>query len=128
MINSILMNTSLTINWEQLSLVVGDDANPGDEEMKDLYRLFTDDAGRRLLALTAPAAPLEPLSIAKEAHKIRGAASSFGFDQVAMLLRTVETQINELSSERVAELLNEARQTFDSSVHEVAERYPGLSA
>ena len=71
------------INWEQLSLVVGDENEPADEEMVDLYRLFVDDAGQRLGRIVAPEGPLDLTFVAKEAHKIRGAASSFGFDRVA---------------------------------------------
>ena len=122
------MNSTLNINWEQLSLVVGDDENPADDEMKDLYRLFIDDAGRRLRGLSALGTTFDRSMMAKEAHKIRGAASSFGFDHVALLLRTVETQIAELASERVADLVRDAQLSFDQSAREVLERYPGLAA
>jgi HPt (histidine-containing phosphotransfer) domain-containing protein len=121
------MNSAMAINWEQLSLVLGDDANPADEEMKDLFRLFVSDAGMRLRGLTDPARTFERTPIAKEAHKIRGAASSFGFDHVAGLLRTVEGQINDLPQERIEELLREALATFDQCVKEVQERHPNLA-
>lgn len=122
------MNSTLNINWEQLSLVIGDDTEPGDEEMKDLFRLFVDDAGRRLRALNPPSSPFDRTAIAKEAHKIRGAAASFGFDQVANLLRTVETQIAELNQEKIEELLRDSLQAFDLSIAEVHGRYPALAA
>lgn len=121
------MNSAMAINWEQLSLVLGDDADPADEEMKDLFRLFVSDAGMRLRGLTDPTRPFERTPIAKEAHKIRGAASSFGFDHVSSLLRTVEGQINELSQERIEDLLREAQSSFDQAVREVQERHPNLA-
>jgi HPt (histidine-containing phosphotransfer) domain-containing protein len=121
------MNSAMAINWEQLSLVIGDDANPADDEMKDLFRLFVSDAGARLRALTAPDRSSERTPIAKEAHKIRGAASSFGFDTVAGLLRTVEAQVNELPLQRIDEMLREALTVFEQCVREVQERHPNLA-
>lgn len=121
------MYSTVIINWEQLSLVMGDEATPGDDEMKDLYHLFVEDAGQRLRTLASPDMPFERMRIAKEAHKIRGAASSFGFEQVAMLLRTVETQIGELPQDRVEQLLHEALACFGSSVREVQARFPALA-
>lgn len=117
----------MAINWEQLSLVIGDDANPADDEMKDLFRLFVSDAGMRLRGLTAPDHVFERTSIAKEAHKIRGAASSFGFDTVAGILRTIEGQITELTQEKIEELLRESLVIFEQSVREVQERHPNLA-
>jgi HPt (histidine-containing phosphotransfer) domain-containing protein len=121
------MNSAMAINWEQLSLVLGDETNPADEEMKDLFRLFVSDAGARLRGLTSPGRAFEPTTIAKEAHKIRGAASSFGFDHVSSVLRTIEGQINELTQERVEEMLREVLSSFEQSVREVQERHPSLA-
>ncbi|BET65370.1 hypothetical protein ASA1KI_02880 [Opitutales bacterium ASA1] len=122
------MSTNEEINWEQLSLVVGDENDPGDEEMKDLYRLFVDDAGQRLGRLCDSQAGHELIFIAKESHKIRGAAASFGFDRVAEFLRVVESQIETLPRARIEELLVQARAAFDNSVRCVAARFPGLAA
>lgn len=122
------MNSTLAINWEQLSLIVGDDSTPADEEMTELYRLFVDDAGRRLRILNAPTATFDRTAVAKEAHKIRGAASSFGFDQVANLLRIVETEIAGLNQERVEEMLREALHLFEQSIREVSDRFPALAS
>ena len=66
-------------------------------------------------------------AVAKEAHKIRGAASSFGFDHVAGLLRTVETQINVLQPARAEDLLRDALESFVQCVREVQERHPSLA-
>lgn len=122
------MNSAILINWEQLSLVVGDELNPADEEMKDLFRLFVDDAGRRLAALSAAATPFDRSFIGKEAHKIRGAASSFGFEQMAGLLRDLEMQAPTGPQAHLESLVREAHALFEQSVREVRDRYPGLTA
>jgi HPt (histidine-containing phosphotransfer) domain-containing protein len=121
------MNSALAINWEQLSLVIGDDENPADDEMKDLFRLFVSDAGTRLRTLNDGARPLDRTVVAKETHKIRGAASSFGFDQVSNLLRTIEAQAQELTPGSLDEMLRDAQSTFEACVREVQERHPNLS-
>lgn len=121
------MNSALTINWEQLSLVIGDDENPADDEMKDLFRLFVSDAGTRLRGLTSGTQPFDRTLVAKEAHKIRGAASSFGFDQVSNLLRTIEMQAADLAQGTLEGMLRDARSLFDASVREVQERHPSLA-
>jgi HPt (histidine-containing phosphotransfer) domain-containing protein len=120
------MNSTLNINWEQLALVIGEVDCPADEEMKDLYRMYVDDAGQRLRALAAQSA--DRTLVAKEAHKIRGAASSFGFEHLAILLRTIEAEIGSLSPARLDELIDEATCVFAHSVNEIQGRYPGLSA
>jgi len=121
------MNSALAINWEQLSLVIGDDENPADDEMKDLFRLFVSDAGTRLRGLTSNTQPFDRTVVAKETHKIRGAASSFGFDQVSNLLRTIEMQAAELPQEHLEGMLREALNLFEASVREVQERHPNLA-
>lgn len=122
------MNSAMLINWEQLSLVVGDELNPADEEMKDLFRLFVDDAGRRLGTLCSTSSPFDRTFIAKEAHKIRGAASSFGFEQMAGLLKDVEMQAQTVAQAQLESLVREAHALFEQSVREVRDRYPGLTA
>lgn len=121
------MNSAMLINWEQLSLVVGDELSPADEEMKDLFRLFVDDAGRRLSALCSSTTPIDRTFIGKEAHKIRGAASSFGFEQMAGMLKDVEMQAQTIAQAQLEVLLHEASSLFEQSVREVSERYPGLA-
>jgi len=120
------MSTTITINWEQLAMVVGDEGDPGDEEMQDLFRMFLDDAGGRLRKMAAPDSGLDRPSIAKEAHKVRGAAGSFGFNHLAGILTTIEVQIEEHSPERLDSLVQDALRTFDQSTSEVRERYPDL--
>ena len=121
------MNSALAINWEQLSLVIGDDENPADDEMKDLFRLFVSDAGARLRNLTGGPRPLDRTVVAKETHKIRGAASSFGFDHVAGLLRTIEMQAADMGDAILDEMLREALTSFETSVRDVQERHPNLA-
>ncbi len=122
------MNMNAEINWEQLALVVGDENEPADEEMIDLYRLFVDDAGQRLGRIASPQETIDLTFVAKEAHKIRGAAASFGFDRVADILREVETRINQLGQPVIEQKLREARAAFDASVRGVAEKFPALAA
>jgi HPt (histidine-containing phosphotransfer) domain-containing protein len=122
------MNSAMLINWEQLSLVVGDELSPADEEMKDLFRLFVDDASRRLGALCSGATPFDRTYIGKEANKIRGAASSFGFEQMAGMLKDVEMQAQTIAQAQLEGLLREANALFEQSVREVCDRYPGLAA
>lgn len=120
------MNSAMLINWEQLSLVVGDELNPADDEMKELFCLFVDDAGKRLNGLRTGGAPFDRVLIAKEAHKIRGAASSFGFEQMAGLLRDIEMQAPTIAQEQAEALVREAATLFEQSIREVKERYPGI--
>ncbi len=122
------MNSSMLINWEQLSLVVGDELSPADEEMKDLFRMFVDDAGRRLATLCSETTTFDRTIISREAHKIRGAASSFGFEQMANLLRDVEMQAQTASQVQLECLVREASSLFEQSVREVSDRYPGMAA
>ena len=122
------MYSTLNINWEQLSLVVGGDDCPADEEMQDLFRLFVDDASQRLRGLCTAGRSSDRTAVAKEAHKIRGAASSFGFERVAVLLRTIEMQSADLSQQSIDDMLREALAAFAQSVQEVHDCYPALSA
>jgi len=122
------MENPNSINWDQLSLVIGDESEPADDEMRDLYRMFVEDASKRLRALSDPSAVSQPETVAKEAHKIRGAASSFGFEEVAQILHSVETQISELDPERIEQMLHTAVERFNQSVAAVQSRYPGLVA
>lgn len=118
----------MLINWEQLSLVVGDELNPADEEMKDLFRLFVDDAGNRLATLCSNTTAFDRVFVGKEAHKIRGAASSFGFEQMANLLRDLEMQASTGEQAHLETLVRDAAALFEQSVLEVRHRYPGLTA
>lgn len=120
------MSTTTTINWEQLAMVVGEEDEPGDDEMQELFRLFLEDAGGRLRKMGASGSALDRIATAKEAHKVRGAAASFGFDHLAGILTTIEVKMDEHSSEHLDALVQDALRTFDQSVNDVKERYPDL--
>lgn len=121
------MTYEQTINWEQLSMILGDEGDPIDEEMADLFRDFIDDADRRLDTLASLDPVSNPDGVAHEAHKIRGAALSFGFERFASILQTVETRVLELSPDEIERLLVAAREGFGRSRGEVERRYAYLA-
>ena len=108
-------------------MILGDEGDPVDEELADLFRDFIDDAARRLVELSS----LDPISapdlVAHEAHKIRGAALSFGFEQFASILQTVETRVLELTPEEIGRLMSAASETFERSRDLVGRRYAYLA-
>ena len=120
------MNDTSNVNWDQLSMVIGEASEPVDPELTDLFKLFISDASTRLEALLAADLSGDLTPVAKEAHKIRGAASSFGFDRLANVLNTVETQISTLSTDEISGLLREAEQVFETSRREIYTQYSGL--
>ncbi len=115
------------INWNQLSMILGDETDPIDEEMADLFRDFIDDADQRLDILDGFDPVSNPDGVAHEAHKTRGAALSFGFERFASILQTVETRVLELSPDEISRLLEAARDTFGRSRGEVSQRYAYLA-
>ena len=116
-----------SINWDQLSMILGDGGDPVDEELADLFRDFIDDTARRLVALSSLDPISDPDGVAQEAHKIRGAALSFGFEQFASILQTVETRVLELTPEEIGRLMNAASETFERSRDLVGRRYAYLA-
>lgn len=120
------MTYAQSINWDQLSMILGDEGDPIDEEMADLFRDFIDDADRRLDTLSGFDPVSNPDGVAHEAHKIRGAALSFGFERFASILQTVETKVLELSPDEINRLLVSARELFGHSRGEVEQRYAYL--
>ena len=116
-----------SINWDQLSMILGDEGDPVDEELADLFRDFIDDAARRLVELSSLDPISEPDGVAHEAHKIRGAALSFGFEQFASILQTVETRVLELTPEEIGRLMSAACETFEHSRDLVGRRYAYLA-
>jgi HPt (histidine-containing phosphotransfer) domain-containing protein len=115
------------INWNQLAMILGEVEDPIDEEMADLFRDFIEDAGRRLDTLDSVDPVSEPQRVAHEAHKIRGAALSFGFERFAAVLQTVETRVLELSPDEISRLLAAARELFTQSKVEVGRSYAYLA-
>ena len=122
-----MMNQS-TINWNQLSMILGEEGDPIDEEMAELFRDFIEDANRRLDTLGALDPISNPQGVAHEAHKIRGAGLSFGFERFAAILQTVEIRVLELSPEEIDRLLVSAREAFSRSKVEIGQRYAYLAS
>jgi len=116
-----------SVNWDQLSMILGEEGEAVDEELVELFRDFVEDADRRLVELASMDPVSDPNGVAQESHKIRGAALSFGFGKFASILETVETRVLELSSEEIERLLNSARGTFDQSRDLVQGRYACLA-
>ena len=116
-----------SINWDQLSMILGEEGDPVDEELADLFRDFIDDAARRLVELSSLDPVSEPDGVAHGAHKIRGAALSFGFEQFASILQTVETRVLELTPEEIGRLMDAASETFERSKDLVGRRYAYLA-
>jgi HPt (histidine-containing phosphotransfer) domain-containing protein len=116
-----------SVNWDQLSMILGEEGDPVDEELADLFRDFIDDSARRLVELSSLDPVSEPDGVAHEAHKIRGAALSFGFEQFASILHTVETRVLELTPEEIGRLMDAAHETFERSKDLVAQRYAYLA-
>lgn len=116
-----------SINWDQLTMILGDEGDPVDEELADLFRDFIDDTARRLVELSSLDPISDPDGVAHEAHKIRGAALSFGFEQFASILQTVETRVLELTPEEIGRLMNAASEVFERSRDLVGRRYAYLA-
>ena len=80
------------------------------------------------LVLLASLDPIsDPAGVVHEAHKIRGASLSFGFERFASILQTVETRVLELTPEEIGRLLKTARETFEHSRDLVRRRYAYLA-
>jgi hypothetical protein len=108
-------------------MILGEEGDPIDEELADLFRDFIDDVARRL-ALLASLDPIsDPEGVVHEAHKIRGASLSFGFERFASILQTVEGRVLELTPEEIGRLLKTARETFEHSRDLVRRRYAYLA-
>jgi len=115
------------VNWDQLTMILGEEGDPVDEELADLFRDFVDDVARRLVQLASLDPIGDPDGVVHEAHKIRGASLSFGFERFASILQTVETRVLELTPEEIERLLNTARETFEHSRDLVGRRYAYLA-
>jgi len=121
------MNHQEFVNWDQLSMIMGEEGEPVDVEMAELFRDFVDDAARRLAQLDSKDPVSDPEGVAQEAHKIRGAALSFGFEQLASILETVERRVLELTPEEIGRLLAAAVDVLEQSRNLVGRRYAYLA-
>jgi len=99
-----------------------------DEDMAELFVEFIEDGESRFRSIKGAAFPEQKQEIAKEAHKLKGSASNFGFIEVASQLGLVENNIETITAEEYAACLEKAERAFGVSQQEVANRYPSLAA
>jgi len=103
-------------------MVFGD--GEADSAMVDIYREYLDDGEASLARLQEMSPDSERPAIAKEAHKLKGSASNFGFARMAELLAEMENDIEALSAVDCEKLLGEAAAAFAYARRQVAERFP----
>lgn len=115
------------IDWEQLSMIFGDEGDELDEDMAELFHEFVEDGNERFVAIRSADFATETEVIAKEAHKLKGSASNFGFARVAGLLGHIEDDIATLTGEDYERSLNGAFDGFERSVEALVARFPGLA-
>jgi HPt (histidine-containing phosphotransfer) domain-containing protein len=120
-------NANTAINWDQFSMVMGETMDPQDEELTELYTMFVSDTDVQLSKLVQSDLPEDLDEVGKDAHRIRGAASSFGFEGFSNILNKIETEIESLSREDVNGLLSAALQGFRSSRETISARYTYLA-
>ncbi len=108
-------------------MVMGETTDPQDEELTELYTMFVSDTDVHLSNLVESVLPDDLDSVSKDAHRIRGAASSFGFDGFSKILNKIETEIESLGREEVSGLLSSALESFKSSREIVSSRYTYLA-
>lgn len=121
------MSERSLVDWEQLSMIFGDEEE-FDEDMAELFVEFIEDGESRFRSIKSAAFPEQKQEIAKEAHKLKGSASNFGFIEVASQLGLVENNIETITADEYADCLEKAERAFSVSQQEVANRYPSLAA
>ncbi|MDQ8202441.1 Hpt domain-containing protein [Pelagicoccus sp. SDUM812003] len=122
------MSDSELIDWEQLSMIFGEDDEEFDEDMAELFQEFIEDGNARFDAIKDASFPEQKEFIAKESHKLKGSASNFGFTQVANLLAHIEDDIGTIASDDVSESLEKAMAYFKQSIDAVVSKYPPLAS
>ena len=120
------MSDSDQIDWEQLSMIFGEDEDDFDEEMAELFQEFIADGSQRFVAIRSTPFEADRVTIAKESHKLKGSASNFGFSRVAKLLGHIEDNIASISPQEYETSIGQAQTLFKASIQEVVARYPGL--
>lgn len=120
------MSDSELIDWEQLSMIFGEDDSEVDEDMKELFQEFVEDGTQRFAAIKGASFANQKEYIAKESHKLKGSASNFGFAQVANLLGHIEDDIASITEGDFESSLGEAAASFERCVADVKNRYPTL--
>ena len=122
------MSDSDLIDWEQLSMIFGEDETDIDDDMTELFQEFVEDGTQRFEAIQGASFADQKEYIAKESHKLKGSASNFGFAQVANLLGLIEDGINTIQQDEFESNLRGARANFERCVSEVTTRYPALKS
>ncbi|MBL4575504.1 MAG: Hpt domain-containing protein [Opitutaceae bacterium] len=121
------LNTNTAINWDQFSMLMGETTDPQDEELTELYNMFVNDTEAQLSSLVQDQLPDDLASVGKDAHRMRGAAASFGFEGFTEILNKIETEIESLSKEDVSSLLSSSFESFKSSREIISSRYSYLA-
>ncbi|TVR47979.1 MAG: Hpt domain-containing protein [Puniceicoccaceae bacterium] len=114
------------IDWDQIEILFGEPGEAIDAEMVELFHQFTRESGARLDTLKAGSVP--PVeTLAREAHRIRGAAANFGFSTVAELLLELEHGAPGFTGDQTLALLAKIHDSFLASIREVEARYPAAA-
>ncbi len=122
------MSDSDLIDWEQLSMIFGEDESDIDDDMSELFQEFVADGTQRFEAIKGASFANQKDYIAKESHKLKGSASNFGFAHVASLLGHIEDDIASIDQADFDTSLQKAVVGFELCVSEVVARYPSLKA
>ena len=109
-------------------MIFGEDEEDFDDEMAELFQEFIEDGSQRFAAIGGMSFPELREVIAKEAHKLKGSASNFGFMRVASLLGRIEDNIATITQPDYEATLARALVDFKASVAEVTSRYPVLKS
>ncbi len=121
------MSDSDLIDWEQLSMIFGEDETEIDADMTELFQEFVEDGTQRFAAIREASFAEQKDYIAKESHKLKGSASNFGFAHVSNLLGHIEDDIASITQEDFEASLRGAMSAFERCVLEVKSRYPALT-
>lgn len=109
-------------------MLFGEEDDELDEEMTELFHDFVDDGNTCLGALNSAEFPDQKDFIAKEAHKLKGSASNFGFAVVADQLGRIEDEIASIDGSDFAATLAKVGSDFETSVKQVFSRFPAIAA
>lgn len=107
-------------------MIFGEEDEEFDEEMGELFEEFIEDGNERITSLKGASFPDQKEFIAKEAHKLKGSASNFGFVKVGSLLGHIEDDIATITQDDFETSLASAASGFEVSIAEVKARYAAL--
>ena len=121
------MSDSDLIDWEQLEMIFGEENEPLDDDMVELFQEFIEDGRERFSLIKGASFETDKERIAKESHKLKGSASNFGFIKVSSLLAGIENNIATIAYGDYERDLGAASRFFDDSLQEVVAKFPALS-